>query len=219
MELGPGSILRSNILKHKEMNQELVISSLRRKQSSVNDESYILNAIGSLWTLGVPIDWTSYHENNITRRIPLPSYPFERKSYWVKRPAPADEQSNIVQKHSIAHTGDATDSEGDSCHQYTADSVESSIIRIWKDFLGLEHLHAESDFFQIGGDSLLATRMIAQVRDRFSMSSADIPLKVFMENPTLSALVHEVSSKTKFMQLQRNREALDKTYEVEYGEL
>jgi len=47
----------------------------------------VLFALGSLWQNGVSIDWDAFYANEDRRRIPLPTYPFERQRFWVD-PAP-----------------------------------------------------------------------------------------------------------------------------------
>ncbi|MGB6305038.1 MAG: amino acid adenylation domain-containing protein [Acidobacteriaceae bacterium] len=51
----------------------------------------ITNSAGTLWTRGVAVDWNAYYENEPRRRVSLPTYPFERKRYWVeaRRTVPA----------------------------------------------------------------------------------------------------------------------------------
>src|SRR5208283_3345579 len=39
--------------------------------------------MGSLWQNGVTIDWDAFYANEERRRIPLPTYPFERQRFWV----------------------------------------------------------------------------------------------------------------------------------------
>ncbi len=46
-------------------------------------------ALGRLWTLGVDVDWPSYHRGRRARRVPLPTYPFEGETYWQPVAAPA----------------------------------------------------------------------------------------------------------------------------------
>ena len=39
---------------------------------------------GTLWSRGVAVDWNAFYENEPRRRVSLPTYPFERKRYWVE---------------------------------------------------------------------------------------------------------------------------------------
>jgi len=44
-------------------------------------------ALGQLWSLGATIDWSSYRAGERRRRVPLPTYPFQRQRHWVDAPA------------------------------------------------------------------------------------------------------------------------------------
>ena len=46
----------------------------------------VLSSLGRMWELGVPVDWTAFHQPERRRRISLPTYPFERESYWIGAP-------------------------------------------------------------------------------------------------------------------------------------
>ena len=78
--------------------------------------------------------------------------------------------------------------------EYKAPStdVEIALADIWADLLGLKatHISAQSDFFQLGGHSLLVMRLVAEIRDRFAV---ELPLREVMERPQLNALADAVS--------------------------
>jgi acyl transferase domain-containing protein/acyl carrier protein len=45
----------------------------------------LLRAVAMLWQVGAEIDWTALHPGS-PRRMPLPTYPFQRRRFWVDRP-------------------------------------------------------------------------------------------------------------------------------------
>ena len=47
----------------------------------------LLSALGALWLAGAQPDWTALHEGERRQRVSLPTYPFERKRYWLDTPA------------------------------------------------------------------------------------------------------------------------------------
>ncbi|HEX5602710.1 MAG TPA: SDR family NAD(P)-dependent oxidoreductase [Pyrinomonadaceae bacterium] len=83
LEIGPGQTLSA--LANQSAKDRVVLSSLRHPRDSQSDVAYILNTLARLWTAGVEIDWTALHESQ-RRRIPLPTYPFERRRYWIDPP-------------------------------------------------------------------------------------------------------------------------------------
>ena len=56
------------------------------------DWAQILDTLSTLYVAGLEIDWESFYRDARRSRVVLPTYPFERKRYWVDRPpAPADQ--------------------------------------------------------------------------------------------------------------------------------
>jgi thioesterase domain-containing protein/malonyl CoA-acyl carrier protein transacylase len=47
----------------------------------------LLFAMGSLWQNGVAISWDAFYAHEERRRIPVPTYPFQRSRFWID-PAP-----------------------------------------------------------------------------------------------------------------------------------
>ncbi len=43
---------------------------------------------GRLWTAGVPLNWQEIHKGEYRRRLALPTYPFERRRYWIEPDRP-----------------------------------------------------------------------------------------------------------------------------------
>jgi iturin family lipopeptide synthetase A len=86
VEIGPGRDLTTLALrlfeKHKNSNNQ-AINLVRHPQQDISDVYFLLNRIGRLWLYGQPIDWTAFHHDEKSRRIPLPTYPFEGQKYWI----------------------------------------------------------------------------------------------------------------------------------------
>lgn len=80
--------------------------------TAVCDDLSLLELIGRLWVRGVPVDWARLHVGD-RRRVPLPTYPFERQRFWIESgsvqfqqasspvPAPRVNFSVPVWRHSI----------------------------------------------------------------------------------------------------------------------
>jgi len=89
IEAGPGRTLGVLAMQHpgrKEGGEPVVVSSIRHDYEDFSDEEFLLNSIGRLWVAGVPIQWDGLHRGQRRRRIPLPTYPFERRRYWLEPP-------------------------------------------------------------------------------------------------------------------------------------
>jgi acyl carrier protein len=66
-----------------------------------------------------------------------------------------------------------------------ASPVERQLCSIWEEVLGMEHVGVDDDFLQLGGDSMLATRVVARVRDELGL---ELPLLSLFESPTVRSL-------------------------------
>ncbi len=84
LEVGPGTVLSTLARRHPSNSLgRLVLSSVRHPQDKSNDVTFILNTLGRLWMAGSRINWHHFYEGQRRLRIPLPSYPFERKRFWL----------------------------------------------------------------------------------------------------------------------------------------
>ncbi|MGA9994163.1 MAG: beta-ketoacyl synthase N-terminal-like domain-containing protein [Pyrinomonadaceae bacterium] len=84
LEVGPGQTLTA--LARQQQNGatgRLVLSSLPRLHDSKSDASHLLETLGQLWAAGTKVDWATFYSRQHRRRIPLPTYPFERQRYWI----------------------------------------------------------------------------------------------------------------------------------------
>jgi acyl carrier protein len=61
--------------------------------------------------------------------------------------------------------------------------VEKALAEIWAEVLGFEQISVQDNFFDLGGHSLFATRVLTRVREIFQV---DLPLHTLFELPTLA---------------------------------
>ncbi|HBL25588.1 MAG TPA: non-ribosomal peptide synthetase, partial [Acidobacteria bacterium] len=84
LEIGPGRGLASLARKqHNPVERPAPISSLHREGDTEPDSAVLLGALTRLWLSGVEVDWTGVHTGERRRRIPLPTYPFQRQRHWI----------------------------------------------------------------------------------------------------------------------------------------
>jgi acyl transferase domain-containing protein/acyl carrier protein len=85
LEVGPGQGLSMLARQHPQRNsQQPVFPTMRDRRDEVSDVPFLFSTLGRLWLAGARIDWTGFSAHYQHRRIPLPTYPFERKRYWVE---------------------------------------------------------------------------------------------------------------------------------------
>ncbi len=62
---------------------------------------------------------------------------------------------------------------------------EETLAGIWKEVLRLDTVGVRDDFFERGGHSLVATRLVSQIRDRFDV---EVPIRAIFEKRTIEQL-------------------------------
>ena len=68
----------------KDITEPTVLASLRSCREAGGNVSHMLETLGELWLAGATIDWVGFYGREQRRRLPLPTYPFERKRHWLK---------------------------------------------------------------------------------------------------------------------------------------
>lgn len=94
LEVGPGNIMSSLArLQPEKVAKQPVIASLRHPQEVISDEEFILKSLGEMWILGKKIDWSKLRGEEVRRRIPVPSYPWQHEPHWIEPGKPSYEEA------------------------------------------------------------------------------------------------------------------------------
>jgi phthiocerol/phenolphthiocerol synthesis type-I polyketide synthase E len=84
LEVGPGNVLTTLArLTLGKDGPKRVLQSIGRPQDERLDPVILREAAAKLWLAGVTLDFAGMHTGAAPRRVPLPTYPFDRKRYWV----------------------------------------------------------------------------------------------------------------------------------------
>jgi len=83
------------------------------------------------------------------------------------------------------------DQESSEQHEYLAPRTHDEMVLadIWTRILGIEEVGIHDDFFRLGGDSILATQVVSQVRQIMGVELS--PIAMF-ETPTITGLVRKL---------------------------
>ncbi len=70
----------------------------------------------------------------------------------------------------------------DSDYVAPDNDIERRLAGMWQELLGIDEIGAEDSFFDLGGHSLIAVRLFAQIRKAYNV---DFPISVLFEAPTI----------------------------------
>ena len=180
LEVGPGQTLCA--LAAQQPGERLAIASLRPPKSEQSEIEFLLKSVGQLWLAGVEIDWSGFYGDQPRRRVPLPAYPFERRRYWI-------DPASIVETQDHASESEEASPLKESETFSSAAEVETAVIRIWRELFDIENIRPRDNFFDHGGNSLIALQLVAQLRSTFKI---ELPLRVVFETQTPAALAGRI---------------------------
>jgi len=179
IELGE---IETTLTEHTEINNALVIAREDRP-GDMRLVAYIIPTGNKLAVAGI--------RSRLRRKLPeymipaafvsLDKYPLSANGKIDRRALPAPE--------SISPEPDVTDS-GD--HVQPGDFIEYQLSEIWDEVLDSRWpVSIDSNFFDIGGHSLSAVKMIAQIKNIFG---CEIPLASLFQSPTIEQLANVIRS-------------------------
>jgi malonyl CoA-acyl carrier protein transacylase len=80
LEIGPAPVLTGMGRQALVDEEALWLASLR---PGMSDWRQMLNSLGQLYVRGASLDWIGFDRDYDRQRVRLPTYPFERRRYWV----------------------------------------------------------------------------------------------------------------------------------------
>ncbi|MFT7836857.1 beta-ketoacyl synthase N-terminal-like domain-containing protein [Saccharothrix sp. BKS2] len=192
LEVGPGTTLTALARRHPAWSaRHVAVNSLPHAAEGTPDRISVLTAAGRLWSAGVPVDFARLHDAP-RRRTALPLYPFEHTAFLVEPArARADEPAarvriergeatttGVITNGATTTTTGATTAGATTAGTTPAgtpatgadeDPVRSAVVAAFRDLLGLPEVDPHDGFFDLGGDSLLATQLAKWLRERFEV--------------------------------------------------
>ncbi|MGW7209092.1 beta-ketoacyl synthase N-terminal-like domain-containing protein [Streptomyces sp. NPDC054837] len=170
LELGPDATLT-------RLARRAVPDTLCVPTGGTPDE--VWRAAARLHCAGAPLDWAALLEGCGGRRIPLPTYPFEHRSYWIGPPPPP---TTAVPAHEPAR-------EPDGENDVTDQAVLKRVLELTAQHLGYDQdgLRAGETYVGLGADSLQLIGMLRQLEGEFGVRLAVRELLEDAGSPELTA--------------------------------
>ncbi len=155
------------------------IGNLSRLDSLVAAE-----AVSEFYTTGGDISWKVFYPEGGCRKISLPTYAWDEKSYWIH---PAD---NTISRDFGLKPKSVSNIEVVCQNGALPTETEVKLAQIWGKVLGLSVVDIEEDFFMLGGDSLLATDFVNNVNKELGCK---IHLADFFTSPNIRNISRKMS--------------------------
>jgi thioesterase domain-containing protein/acyl carrier protein len=187
LEVGPGRTL-TGLARQRRRGADAAageppaaVASLPGPASERPELDHLLGAAGRLWTAGVEIDWEGFRRGRRGRRVPLPTYPFERRRFWI----------DGMEAEPPAAAGDGAD--GGPEDAAPRGEREEAIAGVWRSILGVERVGRHDDFFELGGSSLAGVRLGSRLREALGV---ELPSGFLLESATVAELAERVEALT-----------------------
>lgn len=88
LEVGPGETLSALARRHPQTASRPVLASQCHPQRIIHNTEQPVRCLVQLWVAGIDVEDALFRGAQ-GQRIPLPTYPFERQSYWIDAPMEA----------------------------------------------------------------------------------------------------------------------------------
>lgn len=184
LEVGPGRTLCTLAQQMDRERSHAMFTSLPPARSDQGASEFVIQTLGSLWMQGASVNWANFHSQETCNRIPLPSYPFERKSYWVPPPTARTKEPVIpvieVQKPEAVMPEQSIPVPAKSVRR---DAILSMLHSVAYKLIGVQT--SEKDihvsFFDLGVDSLLIIQFTQAIQEQCGVR---IPFRLLFEELT-----------------------------------
>ena len=197
LEVGPGRTLATLAQRHPNRLADCAaLHTLPRDRSTTTgaEVTHILTTLGRLWAHGAVVDWGRFYAAEQRRRVPLPTYPFERQRYWIEAdphtPAPLVDHKEIAALFAVPQPVRPTRVQ----ETQPLSPIEQQIAELWTVALGVTDIDPTVDFFDAGGDSLLAVQLMTRLREQFGVNLDTHALLQASTIAELAALIGENES-------------------------
>ena len=218
LEIGPSRNLATIINSNQGLHNKsaLVVSSIRNKVEKEHDHSILMSTLGKMWCCGVDVDWTCVQQHKLNRRIELPTYPFQLKSFWIHPNRDSPLLNNLGAHSDIDGTDNKDKARGPLPNELQTSSqsiakklvsseevlrlidnnenthwseIQLAVSKLWIELLGVNAIGLDQSFFEVGGSSLSAIQLVTRIHEQFDIG---IPVSVVFEFPTVERLAFAI---------------------------
>ena len=189
LEIGPDTHLTGLARQNSDITNRMAIVSSLGKKDDIDERNKIISSLGYIWANGININFESLHLDDHPCKISLPTYPFERKRYWIDyiRESQADSGEN----HSPARLTDAVNLKTQNGNILAINELKELLIEL--SGYPSESIKDDVRFENMGFDSLFLTQYAQKVGNKFKIRIEFRQLA--SEYPTLKELAGIINQK------------------------
>ncbi|WP_281253270.1 type I polyketide synthase [Mycobacterium numidiamassiliense] len=179
VEVGPGGSLTGSAIRHpKWSGTHRGVRLMRHPVQNTDDRDAFLLGLGQLWAADVAVDWTPL-TGSAPQLVTLPGYPFARERHWI------DVRPTVWTEAPTGLSGLTTNGEAVPDAPVDGQSAtEATLHRIWTQCLGVATLDRNANFFEMGGDSLIAIGISTSANN----AGLTVTPQHLYEHPTVAGL-------------------------------
>ena len=209
LEFGPESRVRLETLEEKSG------AKCKSWLSAQGDWSALLSTVAQLYLKGVDVDWDNFERPYRPRRVTLPTYPFERKRYWLDAPQDSitgedmsqprrpDEMNENLSAEASPQNGrhqqpTASPSTGPAPSEEPPDEARrNDILRTLSGIVAellqmrVEGVDPQAPFLEMGADSIVLVNAVRTIENRFGVKISIRQL--FEDLTTIDALATHIA--------------------------
>jgi len=183
VEVGPGRTLTSLARRHPaHLAGDLLVTSLPHAAEDEPEAAHLLQAAGRLWLAGRELAWPALNDGERHRRVSLPTTAFQRLRFRID-PDPAVPVGIFP----------AAPVEDDADDDYVEPrgAVQQAVAQAFEQILGAGGVGARDSFLDLGGDSLIAARLVAWIRREYGVP---VTVREVFTTPTVEALAGRIEA-------------------------
>lgn len=204
IEVGVGNSLATLVRRQVKNEEQQVICSLHQTGAYQSARASLFAALGGVWIAGNEVRWEQWRAERKCRRVPLPSYPFERKSYWLGSAEELPLQTTKKLKREMV-AQPSHRAEGNRPDNLSTDyvaprtEIEKEVIQLSELLLKIKPMGVYDNFFELGGNSLLATQLLARIDDKYGVRLAIEKLFKEANVAAVAQQIHDIKLATKLL--------------------
>ena len=185
VEVGPSGTLTASASRHPKWGGgHRAVRLMRHQAQNRSDHDAFLLGLGQFWAADVEVDWTPLSGAQ-PKLVSLPGYPFERQRHWVDyNPNAAWVAGTAATNGSGAAAVSVSGGGGAPAATSGKSQMEATLQRIFAQCLGIATIDRNANFFELGGDSLIAISVAMTA----SNEGLDLTPQDLYENQSVTAL-------------------------------